>query len=64
MVIDIQPEDYLDYDDIGSKIDVESLGWITSFDRLEKLTIKCTLHGNGHTSMRELETSWHDVLFY
>ena len=62
LVIDIQPEDYLDYDDIGSEIDVESLGWITSFERLEKLTIKCTLHGNGHTSMRELETSWHDVL--
>ena len=58
LVIDIVPEDG-DWDDSPSVFEVEDLGWITSFERLEKLTIK------GNVSSMEgryITRSWHDVL--
>ena len=42
--IDIQADDCFDYDDVPDYIEVADLGWITSFERLEKLTIKCNVH--------------------
>ena len=57
-MIDIAPEDG-DWDDSHSVFEVEDLGWITSFERLEKLTIK------GNVSSMEgryVTTSWHKAL--
>ena len=52
LVIDFLPDDDVD-DDIDG-IEVKDLGWITSFERLEKLTIKC--------NVSSMSGSWHGVL--
>ena len=53
LVIDFLPEDYNDGEPIDD-IEVKDLGWITSFERLEKLTIKC--------NVSSMSGSWHGVL--
>ena len=53
LVIDFLPEEY-DEDDFDD-IEVKDLGWITSFERLEKLTIKCNVSSR-------MSGSWHGVL--
>ena len=54
LVIDFLPEDYDDGEPIDD-IEVKDLGWITSFERLEKLTIKCNVSSR-------MSGSWHGVL--
>ena len=58
MEIDIQADDCFDYDDVPDYIEVADLGWITSFERLEKLTIKCNVHFPSMAGV----SSWHDIL--
>ena len=58
-MIDIAPEDG-DWDDSHSVFEVEDLGWITSFERLEKLTIKGNVSSIRETGM--FKTTWHGVL--
>ena len=55
LVIDFLPEDYDDGEPIDD-IEVKDLGWITSFERLEKLTIKCnvsSMSGSWHGALKE-----------
>ena len=55
LVIDFLPDDDVDDDDIDG-IEVKDLGWITSFERLEKLTIKCNvslMSGSWHGELKE-----------
>ena len=58
MVIDFLPDD--DDDDDIDDIEVKDLGWITSFERLEKLTIKGNVSSISETGM--FKTTWHGVL--
>ena len=60
MVIDILPEDGGDWDDFPDIFEVGDLGWITSFERLEKLTIKGNVSSISETGM--FKTTWHGVL--
>ena len=57
-MIDIQADLDFDYDDVPDYIEVADLGWITSFERLEKLTIKCNVHFPSMAGV----SSWHDIL--
>ena len=54
-MIDFLPEDYDDGEPIDD-IEVKDLGWITSFERLEKLAVKCNVSlvtGNWHGVLKE-----------